>query len=166
MENIISCMEFQSIINGLNYNKTIMSYATNSVYINVYDNEDIEIGYFMLNPSWRIIKNNEIIQSSDVYPFHSRYKENEEDKESQDFYKWCSLTDSFRQERIETINVNRNGDIEFEWKNGEKLECCIFDYEEYAYYFYHIQEKMMYEVWFGKCIAEYYERKNHTKPTV
>ena len=149
----------QKIIQKIKYTKTIMSYATNSIYINLFDNDNFEIGYFMINPSWRIINNNELLQSSDVYPFHSKYQESELDKENHDFHKWCSLTDSFRQERIEKISIGSNGDIEFKWKSGAILQSYIFDNEDYSYYFYYLTEKMMYEVWYGKCIEEFYERK-------
>ena len=158
MDKIISCIELNDKINSLQFQKSVMSYATNSVYINLYDGEE-EIGYFMINPLWRIVNKNKIIQSSDVYPFHSRFNENEEDKESQEFYKWCSKTDDFRNTKIKKITIIENGDIEFEWENGIKLQHYIFDYEDYSYYFYNIKEKMMYEVWFGRCIIDYYERK-------
>ena len=72
----------------------------------------------MIDPSWRIFSNGQIIQSSDVYPFHNNFHEEEDDKESQEFYKWCALTGEFRNTRIEKIKINETGDIEFEWKDN------------------------------------------------
>ena len=159
MEKSISCDDFDKIIHTINYTKTQMTYATNSIYIRLFDSADEEIGYFMIDPSWRIFSNGQIIQSSDVYPFHNNFHEEEDDKESQEFYKWCALTDEFRNTRIEKIKINETGDIEFEWKDNIKLQAFIFDYLDYAYYFYHIKEKLIYEMWFGECKVEFYERK-------
>ena len=159
MVNSISCNEFDKIIHTINYARTQMTYATNSVYINLFDSSNEAIGYFMIYPSWRITRKGKIIQSSDVYPFHSNFQEGEDDKESQEFYKWCAITDSFRNTRVEKIKINENGDIEFEWKDNIKLQAFIFDYLDYSYYFYHIKEKLMYEMWFGECKVDFYERK-------
>ena len=159
MGEIITYSDFDKIIHSIEYSKTEMVHATNSVFIRLFDSSDEKIGYFMINPSWRIVSEGKIIQSSDVFPFHSDFQEGEDDKESQEFYKWCSVTESFRNTRIENININENGDIEFEWKGNIKLQAFISDYLDYAYYFYHIKEKLMYEMWFGECKVEFYEPK-------
>lgn len=159
MEQTIPCGDFSKIIHSIQYSTTKMTYATNSVYIHLYDSNDDEIGYFMIDPSWRIVYNGKILQSSDVYPFPSNFQEGEDDKEEQEFYKWCSKTDFFRNSTVENINIHENGDIEFEWKERIKLQAFIFDYEDYAYYFYHIKDKLIYEIWFNECKVEFWEPK-------
>ena len=57
-----------------------MVHATNSVFIRLFDSTDEKIVYFMINPSWRIVNEGKIIQSSDVFPFHSNFQEGEDDK--------------------------------------------------------------------------------------
>ncbi|MBO4437870.1 MAG: hypothetical protein J5798_00850 [Spirochaetaceae bacterium] len=51
MEEIITCNDFNKIIHTIEYTRTQMTYATNSVYIRLFNAEDEKIGYFMIDPS-------------------------------------------------------------------------------------------------------------------
>lgn len=44
------------------------------------------------------------------------------------------------------------------FKAGRQVKLA-FDYLDHAYYFYHIKEKLMYEMWFGECKVEFYKPK-------
>ena len=55
MREIITYSDFDKIIHSIEYSKTEMVHATNSVFIRLFDSSDEKIGYFMINPSWRIV---------------------------------------------------------------------------------------------------------------
>jgi hypothetical protein len=155
--------DFNNLIKTIEYSKSIICYATNTVMIDFKDKNNEQIYSFWIHPAWRIVLENRIIINSYNYPYHENYTEEEQEKENRDFYEWCSKTDFMKYEKIKNIQVLDSCDLLIEWENGAILNKFINDIEDANYIFYDHLKNKIYYFYYGKIKQVDWERENRKK---
>ena len=134
--------DFNNFIRNIKYDKSTISYATNTIMIDFKNRTCNRIYSFWLDPAWRIVFSNKIIINSFNYPYHENYTKLEQKKEEDDFGKWCSKTDFMKHVKIKNIHILESCDLIIEWENGAVLDKFVNDMEDDDYVFYdHIEGK-------------------------
>ena len=162
MKGIIKPQTAFAIIKNIPFSSTQLFYVTNTIYIQFFDEQDVKTGYFVINPPWRIIFKEEMIQNSYNYPFHENYTESEKTKEEEDFNAWCTITNFMRYDKVKEIVISETSDLTIEWECGSRLNAFIMDRERYDYSFCHISGKKVYRFKFGECCCEDYEKRKRS----
>jgi hypothetical protein len=127
--------------------------------IDFYDEKDENIYSFQIDPTWRIVLDGKIIINSFNYPYHENYSKDEEEKETKDFYEWCSKTDFMKYEKIKNIKILNSCDLIIEGENGAVLNNFMKDIDYHDYSFYDKINNKIYRFNYGKIIQENWERK-------
>jgi hypothetical protein len=154
MEIQFKISEFNKLINSLENLKNRICYATNSLQIHYLPDLDDKKYFFHIDPPWRIVFNNKIIQNSYNYPYHSNYSDDQRKQEEEDFHTWCKLTEFMKNEKIKIVTAHENADLTIEWENHAVLNAFIDDDEGASYYFYDKVNYKVYEFEYSKCIQD------------
>jgi hypothetical protein len=153
MEIQFSLSDFNAFVNGINYHKSQIAYMTNTIRILFLSESDTKLFFFHIDPPWRIVYRDGILQNSYNYPYHEDYQDDQQ-KEEDDFHEWCRITEFMKTEIIKIITVNDTADLIIEWNNGAILNAFINDVESPSYFFYDKLNFKVYEFSYGKCVQD------------
>ncbi|WP_312422399.1 hypothetical protein [Epilithonimonas sp.] len=93
--------------------------------------KDIENEILWINPVWRLIKNQNFINSSFECPIYQDY-ENDEEYNS-DFENWCKKLDYLKGQKILEFQITETNDIKVRFEDSSLLETFRFDEDETWY---------------------------------
>ncbi len=120
------------------------SYSANTINILFYDNDKFAYS-FWIDPSWRIIKNNQIINSSITCPRYNDYEYEEEYTNT--FYEWCAKTNYLNDLKITKVIINKPiHDLEIHWQDSTILHVYMTDNSDWNWYVRHQSKKVDYLV--------------------
>lgn len=157
-------MDFKNLeffVNSLKGYDNGLFCATNSININWKKDNQKSDYFFWIDPPWRIICNNKIIQNSYNYPYHQNYNEEDiydQEQEKKDFNKWCEQSDILREKKVLKIEINAIGDLKIIWEDGYELDAFVNDSEDISYYFYDYVSWNRYGIIPGEIITEKMEQ--------
>lgn len=128
-------------------------FATNTIGFQFFDKDKNKDYLLIINPQWRIAKEDSVINSSLSCPWHEDYEKQEDYKS--DFKKWCDSAKYLKGISIDKLEIiNELGDLRINWKDGSKLETFISYEEEDYWYLEHEKELKRYVVGYKNVSIE------------
>jgi hypothetical protein len=153
MENEFGINDFNKFIQNIIYSQSYITYDANTIRIEFTNENNKRIYYFVIDPSWRIILNNQIIASSSNYPFHEKCTRNEQED-------WWSKTTFMKYEKIKKIYLLENCDLIIEWDNGAILNNFVDEIDYPSYFFYDNINEKAYDFFYKRIMQDDWKSKN------
>lgn len=145
--------DLDKLLQEMKYESFHFYFATNTIGFQFFGSQK-QINYrLIINPQWRIFKNDALINSSLSCPWHEDY-ENEQDYKN-DFKDWCDSAKYLKDLQIKNIQISNGlGDLEISWSDNSKLQTVI-SYDKDEHWYIEIENELKrYIMETGKVIIE------------
>lgn len=137
--------QLNKVLADLKFESFHFYFATNTVGFQLFDKDKNKDYLLIINPQWRIVKKDGVVNSSLSCPWHGDY-ENQDDYKS-DFKDWCDSVKFLKEISITRLEIiSELGDLRINWNDGSKLETFISCEEEDYWYLEHEKELKRYVV--------------------
>ena len=134
------------------YKRVTIHYDMNCIKIRLYGEADKERYLIYMYSPWRIVHNDALVSSSDLYPHEYRFESSEDHRRA--FDKYCAKTRFLETQRIRRIEVKPpSNDLTIEWESGHRLEKVCME-EDADYHIYDRLDKMCHDFGFNSNSSE------------